>query len=248
MNGYRQASIALCFSILAACGGGAKTANPTSNPAKADAPKTETAKSEPGKAEPAKTESGSAGQTETEAPKAEGNKPAGKRGAFEIPNFPLPTLEEGEEPKVFKLAGKQLEVEACAMDTSAPDLRAESFWEALREFAGSAKGELYVLDPQKKIRKYLPQKGDKCVLMLDPTFGEKGVLTPPVTPDELDVLDDGTLVIKEYTQSHFYRNGKFESNGCEVRAGLSGDGKVVRTRKSGNTRAGTRAKKKRFPT
>jgi len=229
MNGYRQASIALCFSILAACGGGAKTANPSSNTAKADAPKTDAVKTEPAKTEPAKTESGPAGQTEKEAPKAEEKKPAGKRGPFEVPNFPLEVPEEGEEPTVFKLAGKQLKVEVCAMDTSAPDLRAESFWEALREFAGSAKGELYILDPQKKIRKYLPQKGDKCVLALDPTFGEKGVLTPPVTPDDLDVLDDGTLVLKEFNRSHIYRNGKFESNGCEVRAELSGDGKVAWT-------------------
>jgi hypothetical protein len=233
MNRYRQASLALCFSILAACGGGTKTANPSANTAKADAPKAEAVKTEP-----AKTENAAAGQTEKETPKAEENKPAGKRGPSEIPNFPLKMLEEGDEPTIFKLAGKELKVELCAMDTSVPDLRAQAFWEALREFAGSAKGELYVLDPQKKIRKYLPQKGDKCVLMLDPTFGDKGVLTPPVTPDKLDVLDDGTLVIKEFNRSHIYKNGKVESNGCEVRAELSGDGKVAWTLWEGKIQKG----------
>lgn len=216
MNGHRQASIALCFSILAACGGGTKDANLASNAAKVDAPKTE----------PAKSESGSADPSEEEAPNAEENKPAAKKEPFEVPNFPLETWEEGEEPKVFKLAGKDLKVEVCALDTSVPPLRAEFFGDALREFAGSAKGELYVLDPDKKIRKYLPQKGDKCVLMLDPNFGDKGVLTPPVTPDKLDVLDDGTLVISEFGVSHIYKNGKFVSNGCKAQKGLSRDGRV----------------------
>lgn len=221
LNVHRHASVVLCVSFLAACGGGTKDANPTTNTAKADAPKTDAVKPDA-----AKTENGAASQTEKEASKADENKPAAPKGKFEIPNFPLKTLEEGEEAEVFKLAGKELKVEACAMDTSAPPLRAEFFSHALREFAGSSKGELYVLDPANKIRKYVPQKGDKCVLALDSTFGEKGILTPPVTPDSLDVLDDGTLVVAEYTRSHMYKNGKFESNGCEVRVGLSRDGKV----------------------
>ena len=234
MNVYRHASVALCLSFLAACGGGTKNANPSSNAAKADVPKTEAAKTEQ-----VKTESGTTGQTQTEAPKPEENKTAGTQGRFEIPNLPLETPEEGEEPKVFKLGGKNLNVEVCALDTSAPPLKAEFFAHALREFAGSAKGELYVLDPQQKVRKYLPQKGDKCVLALDPSFGEKGVLTLPFTADKLHVLDDGTLVVVEFNRSHLYKNGKVESNGCEVSAGgLSGDGKVAWTLWEGKIQKG----------
>ncbi len=219
---HHHASIVFCLSLLAACGGGAQTTNPSSNTAKTDAPKNDAVKTDT-----VKTENGAAGQTET--PKAEEAKPAGPKGRFEIPNFPLETPEEGEEPKVFKLGTKTLQVEVCALDTSAPALRAEFFGDALREFAGSAKGELYVLDPDKKVRKYVPQKGDKCELALDPSFGQGGILTPPVNPDKLHVLDDGTLVIVEFNQSHIYKNGKVESNGCGVSAGLSGDGKVAWT-------------------
>lgn len=233
LNIHRHASIALCVSFLAACGGGAQNANPASNTAKADA-----SKANVGQADVKKTETPVTDQPATEAPKAEENKPAAAKGRFEIPNFPLETPEEGEEPKVFKLGDKTLKVEVCALDTSAPPLRAEFFSHALREFAGSSKGELYVLDPAKKIRKYVPQKGDKCVLALDPSFGDKGILTPPSEPDKLEVLDDGTLVMVEFTRTHLYRNGKIESNGCEVRAGLSGDGKVAWTLWEGKIQKG----------
>ena len=166
----RGPAIALvAVAALAGCGGGAQeTAVKTSaDAAKTDAPKT-----------PAGGEAEVTQKVEA--------KPAAPKGKFARPNVEIETG-SGGEPILF--AGKELKAEACLLDTSAPDMKHEGFNEAIRSIAMGTDGAIYVLDHEKKARRYRVEPGDGCKLSLDTAFGKGGVLAFPEEPDSITVLD-----------------------------------------------------------
>jgi len=196
--------------LLGACGGSEPVANtPSDTPA----------------AKPATPEGAQTAQAKTtDAPAPEAPKAAAPKAEFALPPVEIASPEEGAEP--FKLAGKDLSAEACALDTAGSDMKADFFSKALLGLAIAPDGALIVLDHEQKARRYVPQPGKTCQLALDTKFGQGGVVSFPEPPSSVAVSSDGAVLGIASFKVHRYKDGKVETLDCGVEsvdaAGTSG--------------------------
>jgi len=140
---------------------------------------------------------------------------------FAVPNVPF--VEGAAAP--IRLGGNEVKVEACAFHTSGPELLSDKVEEAILDLAAGNDGAVYVLDKDQKVRRYVLQPGEGCALALDSSFGKDGILTLPEPPHELQVLDDGTLVVFMSDATHLYKNNRLDTVACYANM-LSEDGKT----------------------
>lgn len=88
----------------------------------------------------------------------------------------LPTTQSSPETKKARFGPSEVTIDVCALDTAAPPLAASGWDDALKSMAVTADGTIYVLDHENKIRRYVNRVKRGCELVLDPRFGDKGVL------------------------------------------------------------------------
>jgi len=130
--------------------------------------------------------------------------------------LPPVEIEAAEEP--LKLGGKDVTAELCALDTSAPEMKATSFASAIRPLTVLPDGALIVIDHEGKLRKYVARKGDKCELALDTSFGQNGVLTVTDELTSLAAAPNGRLFAWSWSKLHRIDGNKAEASQCSVKA------------------------------
>lgn len=207
---------ALGTGLVSGCGG---TADPAKTPT-VDTAKKPAEDSKP--APPNEDKKPAEAETKTAEVKPAEVKPAAPKERFALPNVELSPPDERTK---VSLGGKELAAEACLFDTSVPEMKDEWFSNALRGLAAAPDGSLYVIDPEKKVRHYIPEPGEACKLAIDASFGEKGILKLPDDPDRITVLADGTLVAMAWSKMYKVVGGKIETVECKVNE-LFPDGKV----------------------
>lgn len=148
--------------------------------------------------------------------------PATPKERFALPNI---SLDPPEARRKITFGGQRLTAEACWLDTSVPELEDEWFPNPLRHLVASPDGSIYLTDQHNKVRHYIPEPGEVCKLAIDPSFGEKGLLTLPEDPKSLTVLPDGTLAVMGLNKFYKYIGGKAETIDCKVHD-LFPDGKT----------------------
>ena len=109
----------------------------------------------------------------------------------------LPPIEIGK-PQPQKIGDKAVIGEVCK--TNGPIMKGGRFDEGIGQIALDPDGAIYVLDNEHRLRKYLARAVEYCELILDPTFGEKGILTVATgdeKPDSVVADTSGHLYVSD---------------------------------------------------